>query len=86
MKMFQFSQRPGHIELLEIRICMAADFAAADLNADHRLDAKDIDILVSAIVDQTSEGHFDLNADQKINAGDVDFLVNDLLGTENRVP
>ena len=69
------------IESLEPRELLAADFAAADLNTDNRLNDEDIDSLVFAIAAQSEESRFDVNGDGKVTPSDLDYLVGDLFGT-----
>ena len=65
-----------------------AKFARGDLNLDHAIDARDIDLLGQMVhadnapVDASAFARFDLNSDGVIDAADIDVLVHDVLGVE----
>lgn len=53
-----------------------------DVTGDGLIDARDIDRLQEAVIQQTIEDRFDLNGDGRLTEADVDTLVEDILNTQ----
>ena len=75
------NRRSCHFESLTLRRLLAADFNAADLNGDQRVNADDIDLLAAEIRAGDAGAGFDLTEDGEVSVADLDYLIEDLLGT-----
>ena len=70
-----------YLESLEQRHMMAADFLSADFSNDHRVDARDVNLLVREIAQDDARAEYDLTRDGVVDGQDLSYLVEEIMQT-----